>query len=166
MEPSTLTLAEFARHIQRDPAWVARLRERDRLVMADDGRVRVAESIALIEATAGNRADVAERNAHGRAEKAAPDDSRRRARQDAELRLKKAQADRAEYERDELRGDLIRKDQVLAVMDHVVITVRERLLQLPQRAAHRLAGRAPAEAEQILDGECRQVLEDLGQASW
>ena len=48
---ATLTLSAFAKHLGCRPSYVTKLKQAGRLVMDDAGRVRVAESQALIEAT-------------------------------------------------------------------------------------------------------------------
>lgn len=78
--PATLTRAEFARHINRSKSYVTKLGHAGRLVFTESGRrVRVAESIARIQATADpNRDDVARRWADRRGEAPAgdpPDDA-------------------------------------------------------------------------------------------
>ena len=49
--PDTLSLREFAAHMRVKPGYVTELRKTGRLVMTADGRVRVAESLALIADT-------------------------------------------------------------------------------------------------------------------
>ncbi|MBL8302628.1 MAG: hypothetical protein JNM26_07645 [Ideonella sp.] len=66
--PATLTQRQFADHIGCRPSYVTKLKQEGRLVLTDDAkRVRVAESIARIEATRdpAKRA-VAERHADER----------------------------------------------------------------------------------------------------
>ena len=68
------TKAAFARLLGRDRSWVTRMAHAGRLAMEGQGkaqRVKVAESRALLEQTAGNRDDVAERHAEARAKPAA-----------------------------------------------------------------------------------------------
>lgn len=49
--PAALTQKAFAEHIGCRPSYVTKLKKDGRLVIGDDGLVRVAESIARIEAT-------------------------------------------------------------------------------------------------------------------
>lgn len=49
--PAALTQNAFAEHIGCRPSYVTKLKKDGRLVIGDDGLVRVAESIARIEAT-------------------------------------------------------------------------------------------------------------------
>lgn len=66
--PAEATQAEFARLMSWRPSYVTQLKQAGRLVLAADGRrVRVAESLARIEATRDpSRAHVAERHAQAR----------------------------------------------------------------------------------------------------
>lgn len=78
-QPAEASFSDFAALIDCRPSYVTELRQGGRLVLTDDGkRVRVAESIALIESTRDPaKAGVAERHATERvqaaARKAAPD---------------------------------------------------------------------------------------------
>ena len=49
--PTTLTLRAFAQHLGCAPSYVTKLKQSGRLVLDESGKVKVAESIALIEAT-------------------------------------------------------------------------------------------------------------------
>lgn len=49
--PDTLRLKEFATHLGCAPSYVTKLKQAGRLVLDDAGRVKVAESQALIEAS-------------------------------------------------------------------------------------------------------------------
>lgn len=49
--PDTLRLKEFAQHLGCAPSYVTKLKQAGRLVLDDAGRVKVAESQALIEAS-------------------------------------------------------------------------------------------------------------------
>lgn len=64
-----LSKAAFARLIGRDKSWVTRAAQQGRIVLEGQGRlarVRVQESKTLLEASAGNRDDVAQRHAENR----------------------------------------------------------------------------------------------------
>ncbi len=68
----TLSLSEFARYKGWRPSYVTELKLAGRLVLSDDGRVRVRESLARIESTLDpSKAAVAARHAAERAAKAA-----------------------------------------------------------------------------------------------
>ena len=49
--PVTMRLKEFAAHLGCAPSYVTKLKQAGRLVLDESGKVKVAESIALIEAT-------------------------------------------------------------------------------------------------------------------
>lgn len=72
--PATAGLSEFATLIGKSPSWVTQLKADGRLVLTEDGkRVRVAESLARIEATQDpSKVGVAARHAAERAATAAP----------------------------------------------------------------------------------------------
>lgn len=76
MSDETASFAEFARSAGIKRSYVTALRKADRLVLTDDGkRVRVAESLARIEATRDPaRAAVAARHAAARGRPAFPSD--------------------------------------------------------------------------------------------
>jgi transcriptional regulator with XRE-family HTH domain len=61
MTPDRLTQAEFADYIGVNKSTVTRLKQAGRLVISADARVDVAASVARIEATRGQRHDVAQR---------------------------------------------------------------------------------------------------------
>jgi hypothetical protein len=67
-----MTLSEFANHLGKKGSWVTQLKQDGRLVLTDDGkRVRVAESVARIEATRDpSMQGVADHHAAARAVKA------------------------------------------------------------------------------------------------
>lgn len=71
--PETMGIGEFARLLNRRQSYISQLKKEGRLVLSGDGRrVRVAESIARIQATSDpSRQGVAQRHARQRAERAA-----------------------------------------------------------------------------------------------
>jgi hypothetical protein len=164
--PRKATRAEFARIIQRDPSWVTRLEAADRLVIdpADD-MILVAESMESILSTAGDRPDVAVRNAELRSEATDPDNTRRRARADAELRIKRAEADKAELERDRLAGTLILREDAAFVVRDVGAYVRQTLETFPAQAAPLIAEALgidrTGDIEAVLENECRAALDRI-----
>jgi phage terminase Nu1 subunit (DNA packaging protein) len=162
--PRKATRAEFARLLQRDASWISRLEAADRLVIdSADEMILVAESLALIEDTRGDRADVAERNAELRSEATDPDSTRRRARADAELRIKRAEADRAEMERDRVAGSLIDREDAGYAMRDIGAAIRMNLENFPAQCApliaQALAVDRVEDIEAVLEIECRGVLE-------
>jgi hypothetical protein len=67
--PALMSKSDFARHIGRDKSWVTRAAQAGRIVLEGNGpaaRVRVLESIRLLESTSGHRDDVARRHAEQR----------------------------------------------------------------------------------------------------
>ena len=64
--PDAMSQAAFARHLGRSKSWVTRLKQAGRLVLLPDGRLDVDGSLRRIEATAGTRHDLADRNAEER----------------------------------------------------------------------------------------------------
>lgn len=60
---NVMSKAEFARHLGVNRSTVTRMGQQGRLVLAPNGKVKVAESIAQINATQGARNDVAQRHA-------------------------------------------------------------------------------------------------------
>lgn len=69
MAAKALTFSEFAQLRQYSNSYVTKLKDQGRLVLTADGkRIKVRETLALIEQTAGNRADVAARHQDGRSD--------------------------------------------------------------------------------------------------
>jgi len=124
------TQVEFARRLGVDKSTVTRWKVAGRLVL-QDGMVDVEESLAIIEHTKGPRDDVGMRNkeqAQQRAtlaEIAPPDpentrDALRRAaleKAQSDARIKKAEADIREMERDRQMGILMLVEDVNYVLD-------------------------------------------------
>jgi len=124
----TVSRAEFARMIGRDRAWVTRLAQNGRLKLADDGRVLVEESKALMEQTRGARDDVQRRHEEHRQQAAReyvppdPNDSMekaRRVRAVSEARRSAALAEMEELELKRARGAVIDREQVELAMRSV-----------------------------------------------
>jgi hypothetical protein len=168
--PEVLTLAEFCRHIRRSDAWGSMLKSAGRLVLTDDGRVRVAESIALIEATAAGRDDVADRHAAARAARdAAPaevSEAQRNARRLADLRRAEAGAALAELELRAKTDEVLSRADHLLIVDHIVTTIRESFLAMPSRLVPQLESAAGPEVwPALVEAEVRIVLEQCAE-SW
>lgn len=153
---TTLTQAQFARHLGVDRAHVTRLKHTGRLVMTDDNHVRVEESEARIAATADPaKAQVAERHAAARAaavdgkkpaKTAAPEDDEGDEPpvggpdyQKARARREEANANLAEIELAERAGGLMETAAVRAVLADVGATCRAALETLPAILAPQLA---------------------------
>lgn len=164
---TTLTQAQFARHLGVDRAHVTRLKQTGRLVLTADGHIDVAASEARIAATADPaKAPVAERHAAGRAAavdgqkspKTAPEDDGDTTAgtpdyQKARARREEANANLAEIELAERAGGLMETSAVVAVLADAGATCRTMLETLPAVLAPQLATLSD-------DHACRQLLEE------
>lgn len=187
--PGIATFKVFAEIIGCRPSYVTALRKSGRLVLTDDGRaVRVAESIARIEATRDpSRAGVADRHA---AQRGAPlaigaddvpggeGDVPPEADSDGnpDYQRWKARRERAAALREEMRlgeetKDYIRRGDAAAVVADAFVMLRAALEAMPDNLAPVLAGEADEgrvrvllaeEVESIL-GNCAAELRKLGQ---
>ena len=188
MTPETLTFTEFARLQGVRPSYVTKLKDHGRLVLTEDGkRVRVAESLARIEQTAGGRIDVAARHAATRAAGAdnalpvgpAVEDGHKNASSaqsdvrgvadvrlvDAKLRKESAQADQEEMKAAQMRGELIPREDVDAAMKFIGGAVRAALEVFPDQTAPLLAPLSDlAETHEALTQACRDALHSVGEA--
>ncbi len=82
-----------------------------------------------------------------------------------EARLAKARADKAEMEAAEMRGLLVRADQVEEVWMNALVNTKTRLAGIPARTAHIvLAAASNAAAEKILRREVGEALHELDRA--
>lgn len=140
----TMGLREFARSQGFNPSWATALKQAGRLVMTDDGRrVKVAESIARIEATRDpSKAGVAARHAAARAQAAEPADTEAAPAagpedragslyQRAKAENEKYKALKARLEYEQMAGKLVPVDQAVAVAADIAATCRSRLENLP-----------------------------------
>lgn len=184
MTPEILSFTEFARLQGVRPSYVTKLKDHGRLVLTDDGkRVRVAESIALIEQTAGGRIDVSARHAAARAagDVKTPSDrpeatcgkknaSNAKSGQDerlvdAKLRKESAQADQEEMKAAQMRGELIPREDVEAAMKFIGGAVRAALEVFPDQTAPLVAPISDlAEIHEVLAQACRDALHNVGDA--
>lgn len=153
MTPATLTQKAFAEHIGCRPSYITKLKQDGRLVIGDDGLVRVAESIARIEATRdpAKRA-VAERHAAERGatlQAAAGEGADKPAEDPATLANPDYQAARAKREhyaaeREEMRyrqeaGELLVAVEVEGEVATILTELRTRLEALPDTLGPQLA---------------------------
>lgn len=153
MTPATLTQKAFAEHIGCRPSYITKLKQDGRLVIGDDGLVRVAESIARIEATRdpAKRA-VAERHAAERGatlQAAAGEGADKPAEDPATLAYPDYQAARAKREhyaaeREEMRyrqeaGELLVAVEVEGEVATILTELRTRLEVLPDTLGPQLA---------------------------
>ena len=85
-----------------------------------------------------------------------------RSKLDAESRLKKAKAEKAEIELKELTGKMHRAEDVESVITDLVYTIRSMLMALPGRLAVDVAEtKTAAEASKVIRAEVYKVLEEL-----
>ncbi len=99
--------------------------------------------------------------AAGRGERGIPE-SKELEKFDAEVRIKQAKAQIAELEAQELQGIMHRSEDVAAMTEDLLYTVRDSLLALPGRLAVDTAGAATAaEAAEIIKREVYLVMKDL-----
>lgn len=174
--PSLLTKSAFARSQGWSASYVTKLKDEGRLVLEGVGRaerIKVAESLALIAATAGGREDVSARHAHGRgrendtgggeAPPAATGKTESKA--IATSRKESAQADMAEMERDLMRGNVVKRADIETSLTFIGTALRGLLEKAPGQYA---AGLAPltdtADVEDALDLMCRDILAQFGDA--
>jgi len=64
--PNIMTKAAFARHLGINKSTITRWGKAGRLVLAENGKVKVEASLAKIKATEGHRSDLKEKHAVGR----------------------------------------------------------------------------------------------------
>lgn len=81
----------------------------------------------------------------------------------ARARKEAAQADLAEMEAGELRGELYRRDDVVNTWGEMMAAIRSRLLILPSMAAPQVAPGRAAEAQAILQKLVHEALSELGE---
>ena len=99
--------------------------------------------------------------AAGRGEKGIPE-SKELEKFEAEVRIKQAKAQIAELEAQELQGIMHRSEDVAALTEDLLYTVRDSLLALPGRLAVDAAGAATAaEAAEIIKREVYLVMGEL-----
>ena len=99
--------------------------------------------------------------AAGRGEKGIPE-SRELEKFEAELRIKQAKAQMVELEAQELQGIMHRSEDVAALTEDLLYTVRNSLLALPGRLAVDVAGTCTAaEAAEIIKREIYLVMKEL-----
>lgn len=170
--PETATFKEFAALLGCRPSYVTQLRKEGRLVLTEDGRrVRVAESLARVEATRDPAAQhVAERHAVARAQGAAP--AAPEVPSGAEKIGNTYQAARAVKERylamsakrdyEISIGRLLEVAAVEAAVADAVTTLRTRLEIMPDILGPQLAGVTDeSQARAILAENIEHALEDL-----
>lgn len=183
--PSTATFTEFATLHGCVKSHVTALRKAGRLVLTEDGkRVRVAESLARIEATRDPAmAAVAARHAEQRGAELvrAPADAPQKATQveqddeafdggdegSPDYQRWKARKERAAALREELRlgeeaGDLVRRADAVSIVAQAFTSVRTAFEALPDSIASTLAGETDeARVRTLLLEEIEHLLGNL-----
>lgn len=101
-----------------------------------------------------------------RAEKQQPESMTQKleAKLDAEIKYKKAKADKAKLELDELKGQMHRASDIEKLTNELVFSVRGMLLALPGRVAMDLAAiNKPVEVSQYMARHMEALLDELAQ---
>ena len=184
---ATLSKSAFAEYLGLKPSYISALVKAGRLVLDGEGRaarVKVAESLALIESTTAGRFDVARRHAAARSRRAQTgeaipqvrstsensskrdsdgEDSERLV--DAKARKESAQADQEEMKAAQMAGNLIAREDVENAMRFLGAAVRAAMDVFPDQNAPVLCAVADLnETHALLTDACRNVLHDIGVA--
>jgi len=149
--PELLTKSQFADYLDCAKSYVTKLGNQGRLVLAEDARVRVRETLRLLQQTPG-----------------APERSMPEAQTpgftDWRERAEKARAEMLEIELAERRGTLLTLDTVRAALTSAITTLRSRLEMLPDQVASQwAAARDEGQARAILASEIETALAELSQ---
>lgn len=187
---TTATRKEFAEILGVRPSYITKLGHEGRLVLTPDGkRVEVEATQEMIARTTGGRPDVASRHAAARGEakgtsakvragrpgknapkreneeneKAEPAESERLV--DAKTRKERAQADQEEMKAEQMRGNLVAKEDVDAAMRFVGGAIRAALEVMPDQLAPLVAPITDlAEVHELITQTCRDALYGIGDA--
>lgn len=184
---ATLGKKEFADSLNLAPSYITALIKAGRVVLDGEGRnarVKVAESMALIESTSSGRFDVAKRHAaarHGRENNTAPISEQQGASEnrskrdsegpqderlvDAKTRKESAQADQEEMKAAQMAGNLIAREDNDAAMKFIGAAVRAAMEVFPDQTTPLVVATTDmTETHAILTDACRNVLADIGAA--
>ena len=184
---ATLGKKAFADFLGVAPSYITALVKAGRVVLDGEGRVaqiKVAETLAMLEATTGGRFDVARRHAAARigrekngaaiaesrstsenAAKRDSDDPRDERLVDAKTRKESAQADQEEMKAAQMAGNLIAREDVDAAMRFLGAAVRAAMDVFPDQTAPVICAVSDLnETHALLTDACRNVLADIGQA--
>ena len=82
---------------------------------------------------------------------------------DAEVRIKRAKAEIAELEAQEVQGIMHRSEDVAAMTEDLIYTIRGSLMALPGRLAVDVVSAQTAEAADIIRAEVFKVMQELSQ---
>ena len=185
--PALLRKKDFAAMLGLQPSYITALIKAGRVVLEGEGRgalVKVAESIALIEATQAGRFDVARRHAAARRQganagavdtspRSTPENAPKRDSEsqdperlvDAKTRKESAQADQEEMKAAQMAGNLIAREDVDAAMKFLGAAVRAAMDVFPDQTAPVLCAVTDLnETHALLTESCRNVLLDIGAA--
>lgn len=187
---TTATRKEFAEIIGVRPSYITKLGHEGRLVLTPDGkRVEVEATQEMIARTTGGRPDVSSRHAAargeakavpamgraGRPEKNAPKRENEAGGQgevgdperlvDAKTRKESAQADQEEMKAEQMRGNLVAKEDVDAAMRFVGGSIRAALEVMPDQMAPLVAPITDlAEVHELITQTCRDAICSVGEA--
>lgn len=186
-QATTLGKKEFADYLGLAPSYITALIAAGRVVLDGEGRrarVKVAETLAMLESTGGARFDVARRHAAARrsaknegednafprstGKNASKRDSESRDDErlvDAKTRKESAQADQEEMKAAQMAGNLIHRDDVDAAMKFLGAAVRAAMEVFPDQTAPLVVATTDMnEIHATLTDACRNVLADIGAA--
>ena len=184
---TTLGKKEFAAYLGLAPSYITALIAAGRVVLDGEGRrarVKVAETLVMLESTGGARFDVARRHAAARrsaknegedntfprstGKNASKRDSESRDDErlvDAKTRKESAQADQEEMKAAQMAGNLIHRDDVDAAMKFLGAAVRAAMEVFPDQTAPLVVATTDMnEIHATLTDACRNVLADIGAA--
>jgi hypothetical protein len=162
-----MSKSAFAAHIGKTPGYVTQLAAAGRLVFAENGEVDAERSLELIEATAGDRSDVAERHAQARAAKvdkpASKDDGKLdQARAIFRFRADKAKALKLELELKRDAGELVEAQAAARAGAELGLLVRQGMETMIDRLSHELAPlRDPERIRAVMEENADALLEDF-----
>ena len=182
--PAVMSKSAFAAHLGLAPSYITALAKAGRLVLDGEGRtarVKVGESLALIEATQSGRFDVARRHAAARRRganagqgeaqvRSTPENAPKRDSEspdperlvDAKTRKESAQADQEEMKAAQMAGNLIAREDVDAAMKFLGASVRAAMDVFPDQTAPVLCAVTDLnETHAALTEACRNVLHDI-----
>lgn len=169
--PGVLGLKAFADHLGCRPSYVTKLKQAGRLVLDDTGKVRVAESIALIDSTRDpSKRAVSDRHAEERGAAlnppAADDDGDAAAPAIANPDYQAARAKREHYAALQAEADyrakmreLLDAGRVRAVLADVMTELRTHIESIPHTVGPALAALVDeAEVKALLQSEIESAL--------
>lgn len=149
-EETTVTPAELAAVLRRTGRRVRQLTEDGVLLKNGDGRYALIENIHLWHANAAGKPVDEDELKLAKAQRV------------SEVQLKSSRAAIAKMEADELRGLMHRAEDVAAITEDLVFTIRGALMALPGRLAVDVAScNTPAEASEVIRREVHKIMREL-----